>query len=176
MTPGSAEVTVVIVTYNSARVIEECLRPFAASAYPIDLVVIDNASADDSVRLAERIAPSTRIINSERNLGFAKAVNMAVAEVTTPYFMLLNPDAVVSSGGIRGLVELLEKHSNAAIASPLVHESGGAHPTIAAGFEPTLWRVFTHATGLSRLGKRWPFFCRELRFRSRHGAGPDLRA
>jgi GT2 family glycosyltransferase len=89
MTMG--RVTIVLVTWNSARYLPRCLEGIAHQTHrDFELIVVDNASADDSVALAAPFA--TRIIRNDSNRGFSAAVNQAVAIATGEFVLLLNPD------------------------------------------------------------------------------------
>ena len=85
---AGSEIGVVIVAYNSAGVIERCLRSLAGVQR---IVVIDNASADDSAAVARNTGLAT-VISNESNRGFAAAVNQGIATLTTPLILVLNPD------------------------------------------------------------------------------------
>jgi GT2 family glycosyltransferase len=93
-----AEVGIVIVTYNSAAVIESCLD--AAVRTGAEIVVIDNASMDGTAAQAARFG--VRVIANSTNVGFAAAVNQGFSVLNYPYILILNPD-VVLSGGLESL-------------------------------------------------------------------------
>jgi GT2 family glycosyltransferase len=88
-----AEIGIVIVTHNSGKEIGACLD--AALSSGADVVVVDNASSDNTiVEIARRGA---RLISNPDNRGFAAAVNQGFAVLSSPYIVLLNPDAVIQS-------------------------------------------------------------------------------
>ena len=89
-----AEVGIIIVTYNSGKHIGECLD--AALPTGADIIVVDNASRDDSA--AEAARRGVRVITNFTNAGFAAAVNQGFAVLDCPYILLLNPDAVLQTG------------------------------------------------------------------------------
>src|SRR3982751_379333 len=82
---------IIIVTYNSGDEIGACLD--AALATGADIVVVDNASADETV--AEAAKRGVRVIANSENRGFAGAANQGFAALSNPYLLLLNPDAVI---------------------------------------------------------------------------------
>lgn len=88
-----ADVGIVIVTHNSAAEIGPCLG--AAQRTGADLIVIDNASSDDTQREVKRAG--VRLIANERNAGFAAAVNQGFGSCECPYILLLNPDTIIQS-------------------------------------------------------------------------------
>ena len=87
--------TAVIVNYNGAAYLDACIAALERSTpRPADIVVVDNASTDDS--LAELSAfPRVNVLRQPRNLGFAGGANVGLAAVETPYASLLNPDVEV---------------------------------------------------------------------------------
>jgi N-acetylglucosaminyl-diphospho-decaprenol L-rhamnosyltransferase len=88
-----SDIGIIIVTYNSAAVIGACLD--AAMATGADVVVVDNASADATRAEVER--RGVHLIANSWNRGFAAAINQGCAELNCRYFLLLNPDAIVTS-------------------------------------------------------------------------------
>ena len=91
------DITVVQVNYNSAQVFESCLRPLADAK---KIIIVDNASIDDSVSRIEAAFPDVRIIRNDRNLGYGTAMNQAVAAATTPYVLQVNPDSVINAENV----------------------------------------------------------------------------
>src|SRR6516164_353148 len=89
-----SEIGIVIVTYNSGREIGPCLD--AALASGAEVVVVDNASTDDTI--AEIARCGARLLANSENRGFAAAVNQGFAVLNCEYVLLLNPDSVVQSG------------------------------------------------------------------------------
>jgi len=79
--------TVIIVTHNSAEVVDDCLQ----SCRGLDVLVIDNASTDDTVARV-KCHPGVRVIAKTNNLGFAGGVNAGVRASSSDYLLLLNPD------------------------------------------------------------------------------------
>jgi GT2 family glycosyltransferase len=89
-------VTIVIVNWNGAHLLPMCLNavrrlqaPFAFQTW-----VVDNASSDGSVQLLTNDYPEVRVLRSPENRGFAGGNNLALRQVTTPFVVLLNNDAV----------------------------------------------------------------------------------
>jgi GT2 family glycosyltransferase len=84
-------VSVVLVTWNSARYLRRCLEGIGQQTHPhVELIAIDNASADESVALAEPHA--ARFVRNETNRGFSAAVNQAIAIARGEFVLVVNPD------------------------------------------------------------------------------------
>ncbi|MGY2897561.1 N-acetylglucosaminyl-diphospho-decaprenol L-rhamnosyltransferase [Curtobacterium sp. PvP017] len=145
--------SVVIVTFNSAGVVLDALDALT-EIDDLELVVIDNASADDTVDIVRSAWPSATVIENHENVGFARAVNEGVRRSNGDLVMLLNPDAQIGAHGIRVLRDALGSHPDDVVA-PFV-EQPAPQRIVSAGRMPTVWRMFTHYFGLSRLSARLP--------------------
>ncbi|MBI3303368.1 MAG: glycosyltransferase family 2 protein, partial [Deltaproteobacteria bacterium] len=112
-----AEVSVIIVTHNSARYLGDCLATLRAQGMGVRLIVVDNAS-----RPAERPACSdcdeVEVILNTVNRGFAPAVNQGLKRVCTPYVLLLNPDVCLMPDALVRLRAFLAATPQAAAVSP----------------------------------------------------------
>ncbi len=103
-------VSVGLVTWNSASFLPACLGALAQQDYrDIELIVVDNASADDSLELVSRYASPAAVVRNDANTGFCHAHNQAIEASTGTYYLALNPDIEMQSGFIRNLVHALEE-------------------------------------------------------------------
>ena len=99
-------VSAIITTWNSAPFLRRCLDGLRQQSYPsLELIHIDNGSADDSVRFVSGAAQ--QIVNAE-NRGFAAAVNQGIAVARCEYVLLLNPDAFLEPDYVANIVRALE--------------------------------------------------------------------
>ena len=115
-------VSVVTVTYNSAAVIESCLRSVAGAG---EIIVVDNASADDTAARIRSIAPQARIIANTVNQGFGRANNQGAALATGEFIFFLNPDSDVTPGSIASLVAAADAHREAVLLGPQILNRNG---------------------------------------------------
>src|SRR5207248_4150037 len=105
-----AKVSVVIINFNGRKYLEQFIPSVLASTYPgMELIVADNASTDDSLRFLRSHYPGIRIIELKRNHGYAGGYNMALQEVESEYYVLLNSDVEVTPGWIEPVINLMEK-------------------------------------------------------------------
>ena len=144
-------VTAVIVNYNSADDIFECLDSLRASEHPVELVVVDNASTDGS---PDQLASldDVRLVRSARNLGFGGGVNLGVRTVDPDgAILLVNPDATLAPDAVGRLVETLQSRPLAAAVGPLVCNPDGTVQPSKRTF-PTWTQAAMHAT----IGVFWP--------------------
>lgn len=106
--PVSMAVT--IVTFDSARFLASCLDGVAAQAYaPREVVVVDNASRDESVAIARRHPVVTRVVENAGNVGFAAGQNQAIALTASDWVLTLNPDVVLEAAFLAELAARAER-------------------------------------------------------------------
>lgn len=100
----SVSVTVIVVAYEAEKQLPRCLCALAEqSISPAHVIVVDNASADDSAAIAE--AAGVRVIRAGSNLGFAAANNLAAHEASTEWIAFLNPDAYAAPDWLERLLD-----------------------------------------------------------------------
>lgn len=103
-------VTVGLVTWNSAGCLPECLTALTRQSHPaVELVVVDNASTDDSAGQAAALFPAARLIQNDQNRGYAGAHNQALALAHGAYYLALNPDVVLEPGYLAALAAALDR-------------------------------------------------------------------
>ncbi len=119
--------TAVVVTYRSARTIENCLRALrrCREAGLCEVVVVDNASPDNTRELLRPHEEWARVIDAGSNLGFGRGCNRGLAEASTPYVVFVNPDAELEPEALRALIEFAEANPRAGIAAPAIIEPDG---------------------------------------------------
>ena len=115
-----SSVTRLTVTYNSGRVIADCLDAIAGQA----TVVVDNDSRDDTVQTC-RTRPGTTIIETGANLGFGGGMNRGVAEIETPWILMINPDAVLDQASLECLLACAGAFPEAGMIAPAIVDGEG---------------------------------------------------
>ena len=125
-------VSVVVVNYNGCEGLLRCLKSLFIDGYPHkEILVVDNASTDGSRAMLENLMASSdcqvNLLWSDRNLGYAGAVNLAMRSAAGCYLAILNMDVEVDAGWLEPLVAFLDAHPNVAAVNPLIalasHES-----------------------------------------------------
>jgi len=102
------ELSIVLITWNSARWLERCVAGIRSqSLAPHEVIVVDNASSDDSSRMVAELLPDARVLPNESNLGFAVAANQGIAASTGQWVLLLNPDVHLSETYCEGVVDAM---------------------------------------------------------------------
>jgi GT2 family glycosyltransferase len=141
---------VVVVNHNAGGAILDCLRTVIDQA-PDEVVVIDNASTDDSAAWIARDFSELRVIRNDVNVGFGAAGNQGVRATSTPSVLLLNPDAELGPGALDALEQLLDEHPHAgAVGALVLNPDGTVQPTKRAF--PSLWHAALHGI----VGLVWP--------------------
>jgi GT2 family glycosyltransferase len=98
-------VSVTVVTHNSGRFIGHCLDALLAQDYrPMEVIVVDNASRDQSKEILARYAGRIRLIENDCNAGFAASQNRGIAASRGQWILTLNPDVLVQPGFVERLV------------------------------------------------------------------------
>jgi N-acetylglucosaminyl-diphospho-decaprenol L-rhamnosyltransferase len=147
-----ADVSVVVVTFNSIAYLERCLESVGGH----ELVVVDHGSTDGTLELVRERFPAARLIEQE-NRGFGAGMNTGMLAAGGRYFLLLNADAWVLDDGVERLHAFAEEHPDAAVIGPrLLNPDGSLQPSV-RGF-PTLWRLATEYFFLRKLAPRSPLF------------------
>ncbi|WP_436758522.1 glycosyltransferase [Streptosporangium sp. V21-05] len=153
--PDRLPLAVVIVTYSSGKVVEGCLRSLDAAladAGPARVVVVDNASADDTVERVRAVAPEAEVIQTGRNAGFAAGVNAGIAAADGCDVLVLNPDIRLAPGSVLLLRQALALPGTGIAAPRLTGETGTLHLSMRR--RPTVPRALGEALlGGNRAGR-----------------------
>ncbi len=150
---GSADLSIILVSYNTRDLTLAALRSIYAetSDTSFDIQVVDNASRDGSGTAIASEFPAVALRALPENVGFGRAVNLAAAESTGRYLLLLNPDTRVLDRAIDRLVAFADAHPSAGIYGGItLHDDGSLNPT-SCWNRPTLWSAFAQGLGLSAL-------------------------
>jgi GT2 family glycosyltransferase len=100
---------VTIVTFNSARFIRQCLEHvFAQDCEALDVVVVDNASSDETPDILREFEPRAKVVYNRQNVGFAAGQNQAMALSPADWLLALNPDVRVTPNFARSLIAAAE--------------------------------------------------------------------
>ena len=115
-------VAVVTVTHHSAAVIGACLESVRGAAR---LIVVDNASDDDTRAIAARAAPEADIVHNAVGVGYGNGANQGLARVACEFALLVNPDSVLRPGALEALVAAADRYPGAAMFGPTILNADG---------------------------------------------------
>lgn len=144
--------TVLLVSYNTRALLAPCLDALQAAlqdAPDTKIIVVDNASVDDSVAFLQANYPNVELIRSERNVGFGRANNLALPRIDTPYVLLLNTDAFVEPDTVSKTLAYMEATPKCGIVGVrLIGRDGLLQPS--CRYFPTPLNSFISRAGLDR--------------------------
>ena len=156
MTPTQKPlISAIVVNYNVGALLHSCIDSLLACPLDVEVIVIDNASTDDSLD-AVRSMPRVQVVGNARNRGFAAACNQGIALAKADNLLFLNPDCVFVPGTLAELLRPLRADVRAGMAGGLLVNPDGSEQGGARRAVPTPWRSFVRAFGLSRFAWRWP--------------------
>jgi N-acetylglucosaminyl-diphospho-decaprenol L-rhamnosyltransferase len=161
MPPGQTPppgLDVVVVNWNTRALCEELLpqlepltRTTTRHRGQATVVVVDNGSTDGSADALEARFPWVRLVRSDRNLGFAGGVNLALAETSGRYTLLVNPDVHLRPGVVDRLLDSLVADPSCAVLGPALVVPGEGYQIGAAGRDLDLSSALSHFSLLSRV-------------------------
>ncbi len=144
--------SVVIVSWNTRDLLMACLDALAApdGAPPgSEVIVVDNASTDDSVAHVRARFPQATVIESVTNSGFAAATNAGLARARGEHLLLLNSDTEVQPGALAAMDDYLRRHARVGIVGADVRNPDGS-PQPCAGAAPSLHSEVASIFGIDR--------------------------
>ena len=114
------KVAVVILNYNGASMLGRFLPSVIKYSPRAEIVVADNASTDDSIAVLAAGFPSVRVVQLDRNYGFADGYNKALEQVDAEYYLLLNSDVEVTEGWLAPMLSFMENNPKAVACQPKI--------------------------------------------------------
>ena len=153
----SIDLSVIIVSYNVEHFLHLCLESVYAAINNInaEIIVIDNASADNSVEMMRQKFPSTRVISNVDNLGFGKANNKAAKLAKGRYVCILNPDTIVSQKTFEEFIQFHDENPTIGISGPQMIDGTGQFLLESKRGLPTIKAAVFKSLGLFRFSSRF---------------------
>jgi len=157
---GSAEVTVIMVSYNTRDLTLKAIETLLENAGDVSmkLVVWDNASADGSADAIAAQFPDIELIRSEENVGFAMANNVVAEKAETEWLLLLNPDTETYPNAVENLLAFAKANPQAGIVGGRTVFPDGSLNIASCWAKMTPWSLFCSATGLTNAFPRSGLF------------------
>jgi GT2 family glycosyltransferase len=155
MSTPQPTLSVVIVSWNTRKLTLDCVQSLESSRAVLstEIIVVDNASSDDTVEQLRERYPHVHVIANERNLGFAQGNNIGLEVCPGKYVALINSDVVVPKGCLEKMVGYLEENPKIGLLGPKMVLRDGTIGKSVYAF-PTVWNWFCNALGLSVAFKR----------------------
>lgn len=143
------DVSVVIVSYNTADLIEACLLSVRASGgVSLETFVVDNASSDGGAALVREKFPWVRLVENRENRGFGAANNQVLAECAGRYIVLLNPDTEATPEAFRRMTAWMDANPRVGLAGPTVNNPDGSRQDSVSRSYPGQKRTAGELSGL----------------------------
>lgn len=147
------QLSVIILNYNVRYFLEQCILSVQNALEGIDseIIVVDNASSDDSCEMMNAKFSNIKLIENATNLGFPKGNNIGVAQAKGEYICILNPDTVVAEDTFTKILNTKNWQLNTGIIGcKLIDGTGNFLPESKRGV-PTPWVAFTKIFGLYKI-------------------------
>ncbi|MBN7795245.1 glycosyltransferase family 2 protein [Parahaliea mediterranea] len=146
------DLSIIIVSWNASDYLRECLQSIREEGLSgkIEVIVVDNASDDNSVGMVKEQFPETVLLCNSENLGFAKANNLGINVCQGRYIALVNSDVHILNGCLRTLVEFLEGHASVGLVGPFIIGADGRQQ-LSCRAAPTLWNMTCRALALDSI-------------------------
>jgi GT2 family glycosyltransferase len=146
------KLSIIIVTWNSEEFIGGCLESILRTAdeSQLEIMVVDNFSSDKTVGVVRQFLPRVRLIENNKNLGYAQANNQGIEKSTGKYVLLLNPDTQVQADALGSMLRFMEANPKIGALGPqLLNPDGSIQPSCREfpGFSTLIWEF----SGASRI-------------------------
>jgi GT2 family glycosyltransferase len=119
----TARTTVITITHNGGLVIGGLLKSLPAD---LPLIVVDNASQDDTLDIVAKLRPDAKVIRNSKGLGYGAAASQGLGAVETEFALLANPDSLITADAVNALVHAADLYPEAAMFGP-IHKDGNGH-------------------------------------------------
>lgn len=156
------DLSIIIVNYNVKEFLQNLLHSVHKATQDIkhEIIIIDNASDDGSVEFLQKNFPSVKLIANKKNVGFGKANNQGMKIAKGKYFLLLNPDTLLSEDTLNKMMSFLKGTERAGMAGCKILNPDGTLQLACRRSFPGPWTSFCKVTGLSTLFPKSKLFAR----------------
>ncbi|MCX6726933.1 MAG: glycosyltransferase, partial [Candidatus Shapirobacteria bacterium] len=146
--------SIIIPSYNTADLTVNCLKSIfldkGLKNTPFEIIIVDNASTDNSISLIKSLHKTIILIENKVNLGFSKANNQAIKIAKGNYLLFLNSDTIILHSAISQSLDWLSSHpESAGCTAQLLNKDDSIQAS--GGYFPNLLNTFTWCSGLDDL-------------------------
>ncbi len=136
------DLSIVIVNYNNAKLLETCLRSIGkfSQKLTLEIIVSDNGSSDGSQKMLKDKFPEVILIENNANLGFIKATNNGLKIASSRYIILLNDDTELKNNALEILVDFMDKNPEAGACGPKLLNTDGTPQRQGSIFGKPFWK------------------------------------
>lgn len=158
---GRLHLSIIILNFNTKDLLRDCLQSVLKSkknSFTFEIIVVDNASTDGSAVMVKKEFVQVKLIQSNKNVGFAAGNNLALKKATGRYILFLNSDAQVKSTAFKKMINFMDSDPKiGAATAKTILVSGGMDPDCHRSF-PTPWASISYFMGLEKLFPKSRFF------------------
>jgi N-acetylglucosaminyl-diphospho-decaprenol L-rhamnosyltransferase len=143
------DLSIIIVSWNVADLLKACLQSIAQSPlgiYTVETIVVDSASTDDSVQMAQTQFPQVKLLPQTENFGFSRCNNIGLQAASGRYLFLLNPDTEIVGDTLAQMMAYMDANPTVGILGPHTLNTNSTtqstkrrFPTLAMGFVESTW-------------------------------------
>ena len=153
------DLSIIIVSWNAKQYLHRCLDSLAGktSGYSREIIVVDNASDDDSVEFVEKDFPDVKLLKNKTNLGFAKANNIGISQSSGRYICFVNSDIIVLNNCIENMISFMDDHLKVGLAGQRILNPDLSLQCSCRHF-PSIWNNLCQTLGLNKLFPKSEFF------------------
>jgi GT2 family glycosyltransferase len=146
------KLSVIVVNYNMYALLKQSLGSLIKACKHIDyeLIVVDDASTDRSVKMLEQEFPNAQLILNKKQLGIAKSRNLAIAQANGQYVLMVNADTITASNALDSTINFMDNHADAGgVGVRMLSPQGRFLHVSRRGFNRG-WEAFFKLTGLAK--------------------------
>jgi GT2 family glycosyltransferase len=140
------DLSIIVVSWNVEKLLEGCIESILSNSeqLSLEILVIDNASADNTAEMLNNKFPNVRLIINKKNIGFARANNQALKFANGQFVLILNPDTVITAGALKRLVAFMIDHPEVGLVGPNIRYPNGEVQKSCARLLPTTVSMLLH--------------------------------
>ncbi len=161
--PDSSSVSIIIVSWNVAGLLRDCLLSIQQTVdnAAIEIIVVDNASRDETVAMLRHEFPQVVVIANQENVGYARANNQGIVRARGDYMLILNPDTQILPGALAAMAAAFVDDPDVGIVGARLTNPDGSVQHVSARKQRTLaYTLFCYALHLDALPKAGDWFVR----------------
>lgn len=140
------KLTISIVNYNAGDYLLRCLESIekVSDEVPLKIVMVDNASVDDSIARAKKKFPDVEYIMNDENIGFGKAHNQVLKKLDTEYVLIFNPDCQLEKGTLKYMIDFMDSDEKVGVSTSKLEKDNGEMDIASHRGFPTPWASFKY--------------------------------
>lgn len=138
MVQSDIQISIITINYNGLANTCALIETIPFNDYPLEVIVVDNASSEDEATLIEQRYPQVKVIRSKENLGFAGGNNLGIKAALGKYLFFINNDTFLrpQTSDLKHLIERLESDTKIGMVCPKIRFAWDSCPIQFAGYTP----------------------------------------